>query len=238
MRRVGVLGSCVTREPLILLADRLAVVWYQARTSIPSMGAAPLFLPLSFEPGSMPTFEQRNVQFDLCKTWIANINRDDYDALLIDFIDERFGCALHGGTRFTWSTSFRAATLEPDTSQAIAKIMPHTPEYARLVDENIGFVVDQLGKIDKPIVCNNTYWSFDREDGSPEAKFSDPRFQTMNTVLDGIYAYLRQHTSIVMLDVPRDEIRAGVSHRWGDAPFHYSADTDRRIAERIEALTA
>jgi hypothetical protein len=231
--KVGLLGSCVSREPLKYLEREIPISWYQARTTIPSMGAPPVYFPISFVNSDVAPFDQRNVAFDSAKAWLGNIHRKDYDFLLIDFIDERFGCFHYKGSIVTRSSAFVAADVPEEVRREMRWVNPSSPEYRNLVKQYLPLFLEEITRVRQPVICNNVYWNPVRDDGSRDVAYSDERCLQMNRVLDEIYDCLKRLDNVTMLDIPRDTVIASASHKWGAAPFHYTDETDKVIADAL-----
>jgi hypothetical protein len=235
MMKAGLLGSCVSREPLACLQGQIAIAWYQARTCIPSMASPPVYVPHAFPSGRLAPFEQRNVAHDIAKSWLANIRRADYDFLLLDFIDERFGCSRYKDSLITYSTSLRAAEIAEDVQKEMKWVNPYSAEYMELIDKHIGFVLNEISQLTIPVVCNNVYWKAVREDGTIDPKCAEELCGKMNEVLASVYDRVRAVPNVTMIDVPNDEVVVSVNHKWGAAPFHYTDKTNQAIAAGLLA---
>src|SRR5690606_1241221 len=82
------------------------LVDYVARCSLAAINSPP-FINDELK-GRIPSpFQRRMVAFDIEKTWPALIVEKEYDALLIDLIDESFDLAVYGHSLVTYSDEFR-----------------------------------------------------------------------------------------------------------------------------------
>ncbi len=229
--RFSVLGSCVTRDPLNQIISEIDILSYQARTCITSMMSDPVEIPMDFDSLDAPPFEIRCVKQDLDKSWNSNFS-DQCDIIVMDFIDERFGLAMIGKKIFTYSTSLRRLLEHSGTSITphIRFIPPLSVDYETMLRANLPAFCDRISGLDN-LLINDATWAKQKEDGS----FFEPeelvKVEKSNRIIGIICEEIAKKTSAQFTGFANDDLIAKFGHRWGDAPFHYSDETEARIAE-------
>lgn len=101
--RLFIYGSCVSRDALEFQQDGPELVKYVARTSLAVQQSAPKVLTSLLERIPSP-FQREMMMIDMQKSLFQLLESEQYDVLLLDFIDERFGIAqFEDDARFTLS---------------------------------------------------------------------------------------------------------------------------------------
>ncbi|MFT8246931.1 DUF6270 domain-containing protein [Roseomonas sp. BN140053] len=229
--RLAVLGSCATRDPLNHSGDAVEVAWYQARTCIPSMMASPRCFPDIQKSPDMPLFEQRNVQCDFEKSWRERLELE-VDAIVLDFVDERFGAFEWQGSTFTFSTAFRQLLGDAARQMVERYINPTSGEYASLVAKHLDGFCERLQDVNH-LIINDVQWANLFEDGSALPEQWHRLIMASNRLLDTIHERIARRTRATFLSLPKAAYVARLGHRWGDAPFHYTQATEERIVAAV-----
>ncbi|AWV20157.1 hypothetical protein RADP37_05106 (plasmid) [Roseomonas mucosa] len=229
---IRVLGSCVTRDPLQHIADKINISYYQARTCVTSMMAQPVSLDLPIDNLDAPPFEKRCVVADLEKTWLKNLS-EKADLVVLDFIDERFGLARIDDQIFTFSTTLRRMLDSNGRKISDLRFIPPTSiEYKECLRKSLPEFCEKISSI-KTIYINDAVWTERKEDGK---RFSEEMIAIINdnnAILHMIFEQISKRTKAHFANVQSDLLEAKIGHRWGDAPFHYSDKTEKLIAERL-----
>lgn len=221
--KVFVLGSCVTRDAFEFSEkDQFTVAGYLARTSIAS----------SFQEKSITeydtsviqsAFQRRMVDNDLSKKTIDEIEKVDFDFLVIDLIDERFGVVkTFDGRYFTLSSEFKENILLGDDVKLLS---PNDDELFDLWCQGWDKFIElaKLKGFHNKIVINKVFWS--NKDLNNEVVF--PEYQRWidknNLWLKKLYAYIESSEDVKILSYPNEILRIDRYHKWGGQPYHYTA---------------
>jgi hypothetical protein len=214
-----------------LVRTAFDIAWYQARTSLVSMMAPPASIDLNYKESDLPESEKRHIRGDLDKIWRRKIKIAS-DAVILDFIDERFGLGALPGSFFTFSTAYRKVAGADALAKCDRFIGPATDEYFRLTKAALPGFCELLQDIPRLIV-NDAYWASRKEDGSPFDAAAQAMVGPCNAVLDIIFDEISKRTKATFLNIPKGALFGKVGHRWDDAPFHYSDACEQLIAKRL-----
>lgn len=236
---LAILGSCVTRDPIKHIADEVVIAAYQARTCIASMMSpepAHDLISLVEQAGSEqpgPKFEKRCVMADLQRSWRQTISVE-CDVLILDFIDERFGVGIRNDEVVTHSTALRdllgGGTL---AARGFKHRGPTSADAVAVRDRALVQLCDELSDL-KQFWVNDVYWTAMKDDGTQFENIDE--IEGNNRVLSGIYEALAKRTKAQFIGMPRDQLLANSSHRWGPAPYHYTNAAESAIARLLLAL--
>lgn len=231
--KVFILGSCVSRDPFeFAQKGDFEVVDYCARTSFASLGAPP-FVDEKILQAIESSFQRRSVRGDMEKSVFSRMKDTEFDALLIDLIDERFGIALHGTSIHTVSSEYRKGLYRPHPYQIVRADAAERLDYwntgfAKFVD-----FIKSNGYEDK-VVVNQVYWTFDGADSLNERYGCDYR-DLMNSNLEYMYDQIRQELpKSKFISYGKDELLVDVNHKWGIEPYHYSRDVQLKQLSRLK----
>lgn len=235
--RIAILGSCVTRDAFALEeAQRFELVSYMARTALGSfMGRRTQRISPDFS-AIASNFQRRMVQEDFEKRGRVRLRTLDFDALVIDLIDERlpFARFADGGTA-TVSNEFRQ--LGVPLSQ-YTKIPSHGAEAFELWRAGWTTLLSLLDQIDArhKVVVHRAHWVVRATDGSntvddPETVFAANRW--LNNAYEHMANTLEPHQAI---EVPTRRVLADPQHQWGLAPFHYTAEYYTEILRQLDVF--
>lgn len=241
--RAAVFGSCVSRDTVAFMTQRAQDPWvpgpYTARQSLVSAGSpAPAgTLDLS---GISSAFVRRILTLDTsCDRRALLRQAAGADVLLWDLTDERLGFfELPGGGVLTRTYEGMAAHLY-DALDGARLVEWGSDEHFERWSAALGTWQEDLAAtgLAGRTVLLETYWALADEEGAP------------TPVSNGMYAaeanwfavrYLEAARSVAGVRTVRlpDELTvAGIRHRWGLAPFHYTDAAYRWLGESIEDLT-
>ncbi|MEN3123661.1 DUF6270 domain-containing protein [Janibacter sp. LM] len=242
--RIFIYGSCVSRDAFNDGRGDVTITQYVARQSLVSAmsSAEPIELDLAPLPSS---FQRRMVRWDLTHRapHLLSDAADSTDLVLWDLVDERLGLRMASDGRvLTDSFEVRTALVDPDLTQDLRTIQFGEPEHLsrfRVAAVEFRDLLDRAGLTRRVRVLAVPFIA---ESDAPEAD-PDPatasRADLLNAQMAGYYSHLEE-LGFEFIRVPESEARADPDHRWGPAPFHYSARTydviRRGVAEAIQDI--
>lgn len=181
--------------------------------------------------GLSSSFQRRMLTNDLDKTTLSIIGSTPHDVLLLDFIDERFNLALTGSTLFSLSGELERSGLD---MAGRSRITPDGDVFFALWTAGLGRLLSSVDK--SRVVLNRVYWAEYLPDGSDAS--SPGWIRRSNAVLQHLYDTVDAYWGLPCIDYPRESLVADPDHRWGLAPFHYTAEVYRHTLAELERLTA
>nr|WP_321456100.1 DUF6270 domain-containing protein [uncultured Cohaesibacter sp.] len=228
---IKIQGSCVTRDAVECVMDRVSIETYNARSSIASLISDPVDIWFQ-DQSELPNFERRNIYNDFDKSW--RFKKPDNIPTIYDFTDERYGILkLQDDRMVTLSTGLRA--MAGGLEQILKKgvwIAPNSDAFLELIASKLDQfceLVDAKGIS----VINVCYWASQDNKGQSydenETGFTD----RMNRMLDVIYDRLAAKTKATFFGLPKSEFVGDANHRWARSPYHYTIDIEKRIAGKL-----
>lgn len=237
--RLGIFGSCVTRDLFEDPALRPALVRYASRSSLVSAVAAPVALDIA-RVRLDSAFQRRCVIEDFGKSFLAELERDRLDWLVVDLIDERFDVLRTPASYVTCSSAYRSAGLED--GDGFERVRRLTGEAATLVEEAAREFAARVTAVlpAERVIVHRARWMTHYRDGGQVHAFPADRADFAchhNAALDHAYDVLERHLGgrAATIDLPRDHV-ADARHRWGLEPYHYEDAYNAAALERLRAL--
>ena len=223
--RIFIFGSCVCRDALEFLNDDFKLVKYIARTSLAAQFSEPLVLPEVLN-NLTSKFQKNVMSVDMEKSLLKDVASNDFDVLLIDFIDERFGIAeFEGGERLTLCSEFLSARPSDLVYSEINRFESRKFEFWK-----IGFskLIREIRlKSSSPLIVINKVY-FAKTAGNsiatavPSHQYNYLELIKNNCYLDQMYNFIHENfPEVVFIDYDKRYLVANLSHKWGVAPFHY-----------------
>ena len=199
---------------------------YYARSSFASI-FQPKFIHSEIADLLESKFQKKIVKADMEKSILPVLKKNDFDILLLDFIDERFNLLEFDNTICTLSNE--AVTTGIKEKCPNHKIIKSRSElffnmWEQGWKEFIKLMYEQ-NSLDK-VFLNKVYWAEETVSGENfEPSYTKNSIEEMNKFLDRLYSIAEQaippenvmHFSKSLM-VGADE------HQWGRSPFHYVDD--------------
>jgi hypothetical protein len=228
--RVFIWGSCVSRDPFELESD-IELVDYRARSSL---GSAFADRPLGWEDhvdiaALTSPFQRRMVTSDVTKTLADDLRNADFDALILDFVDERMSTVDFNGSVVTDSPELEAAGFV-----AVAELK-HEPWSARGLESRKAGIASLLSIVDPSrIIVNRVYWAAGDEKGE---MFVQARWIARNNAfLRELYAVFESVPGIRFIEYPDALLVADSAHKWGRQPYHYTTELNQHFLREVETM--
>lgn len=228
--KVFIWGSCVTRDPFELESN-IELVDYRARQSL---GSAFAGRPLEWEKhlnlaGLTSPFQRRMVTSDVGKTLRDDLRGTEFDALILDFVDERMSTVDFNGSVVTDSPELEAAGF---TAEAESKHEPWTDEGWARRKAGIAALLDVVDP--ERIIVNRVYWATTDDTGET---FVQARWIAKNNAfLHELYAIFEAVPGIRFIDYPDELMVADSEHRWGRQPYHYVQAVNLHFLRELKTL--
>jgi hypothetical protein len=234
--RTLIYGSCVSRDSFEYLGEPFHLSTYIARQSLISAMAPAFPLPDGVGEYTSP-FQRRVALGDAASDLLVHLERQhrETDLVLWDLTDERLGVYLDPGGRALTRTVEMMTSGSEDAIRARARYVPFgSDEHFTLWRTALDAFVERLDRLrlrDRVILLDVAWASRTvRLHRAPSSFGTSAR--TANQWYRR-YARSAEHAGIEVASLGSARVRAADSHRWGAAPFHYSAGTSRAIARAI-----
>ncbi|WP_193068003.1 DUF6270 domain-containing protein, partial [Halomonas sp. 3D7M] len=234
---VLIFGSCVSRDAISpMIGSSVELSGYYARSSLGSI-SSPSFVDGSILENITSPFQKRMVRYDMDKSIISAVERNGFDVLVIDLIDERFNLVQCGSGLATLSTE-HARGLKGKKPKGL--VNAYSEKKMQLWKRGVDRLASAIGKglgFDR-VVLNKVYWTnhLDSEGGRKIEKVSDEQVSRANGFLQEMYTYLEEKMpGVNNIEYGEGELVADENHKWGVSAFHYG---ERYEAKFREALTS
>jgi len=237
VKRVVILGSCVTRDLFQLpsVSSKFSIKNYYARSSLQSIFSSKRTIDKN-DLDLKSEFQKNKVLEDfLCLFKAEDLSLVDF--VIIDFIDERFKLVeFLDGSKVTLSTELSASGyLDRFSRQEDFNIVENDlNEWKKACRLFVNFI-SESDAVDK-IILHQAYWkkSYVTNSGCIE-KFSDieqTEIEKQNMILEERYEYLKSLVPNIRV-ILVDKYMADKSHVWGLAPYHYEEDYYLEVAKLL-----
>jgi len=239
--RIGIFGSCVTRDLFEDPAVYPALAQYASRSSVISVVAEPV--PLDPDLVRLDSaFQRRCVMEDFDKTFFSRLEPTGIEWLLVDLIDERFEVQWTETSCVTRSSAYMGAGLDGSVGCGRAPVRRLTAEADDLLAEAMIIFADRVTAVIPPerVIVHRAGWLTRYRDRDRVFSFPDERVDFAgrhNMALDRAYDHLEARlgsASTITLDRSRYTCDAG--HRWDLEPYHYEPAYNAAALVRLRDL--
>jgi hypothetical protein len=238
--RLGIFGSCVTRDLFEDPALRPGLVRYASRSSLISAVAAPVALDTA-RVRLDSAFQRRCVIEDFGKSFLAGLADDRLDWLVVDLIDERFDVLRTAASYVTCSSAYTSAGLDADDE--FPRVRRLTGEARSLIEHAARDFAERVGEVvpAERVIVHRARWMTRYRDGGELLDFPAERADFAahhNAALEHAYDALEQHLGGRASTIALGDERhlADARHRWGLEPYHYDDAYNAAALERLRAL--
>ena len=226
--KIGIFGSCISRDIFREMKLDNLVKEYRARTSIHSItqlekaDTSKINYPES-------KFQTKMVKYDFEKT---ELNLVDCDFLILDLIDERFQLITNFGSVVTLSNELR-------NSNKIESIINYV---ARGTERDMILWREAVKKFSKminiPIILHKSRLSSVLNHENDEIKVDYEYIEKMNQKLIAYEKIIYDELEIIgTIDVKNDLLTSDVNHVWGYSPYHYIYEYYEEALQQIFEIT-
>lgn len=229
--KVFILGSCVSRDGLVTAQDAFELTQYIARTSLASFGAKSVSDKVPYElMRAMPSpFQQRMLLNDLEKGTAGHLHDDQHDLLLLDFVDERFMLVMADSTFYSLSGELEKAGFDRESRTLLA---PGSDEFMALWIQGLDRLIASVDC--NRVVLNRVYWAEQMPDGSVVSSLGWIRRN--NDLLKRLYEAVDVRWRPHCIEYPEKLLCADPDHRWGVAPYHYTAGLYQYMTAELQRI--
>lgn len=234
MKKVFILGSCVSRDAINTadpLEYRLAA--YYARSSFASLSSQPVAdLPALSSIES--NFQRRMVAADMDKSVLQEVQKSDYDILLVDFIDERFNVLKVSDEQIiTISNEYKKAKIGNYTGKVLSNISTEKFVYWKHGFDRFVEILKSSGNLSKLKILK-VFWSVKTSNGVKIEAYPEDYIAQQNKYLNELYAYVSATIgSHYLVSFSDEDFISDENHRWGLEPFHYVSDFYQKVLCKI-----
>lgn len=226
--RVGILGSCISRDIFrVKKLDHLIRV-YRARTSIHSLTQDDI---ADITRINLPTsnFQSKMVKDDFEKT---ELNLVDCDFLLLDLIDERFQLITNYGSVVTLSNELKNS----NTIEQADYYVKRGTEQDYVLWRN---AIKKFSKmIDIPIILHKSRLSNKLNINKEGINIDFQYIKKMNHRLIQYEKIIYEELDIIgTVDVDERLLISDINHIWGYSPYHYIDQYYEEAMEQIYKIT-
>jgi len=231
--RIFILGSVVSRDMLDASSGQFDVAGYLARTSMTGVGL-PMVGMRGIRDGvyGMSNPELRRMTFnDLDKGTLSNIAAAKFDAVLLDFVEERFDLCMAQDSLFSYTSELKQV-ISKEISLDFLK--PGSEAFIALWLSGFERLMSALdGRL---VILNRVFWAEKFPNG--EAVASRGWIHYNNALLQRLYELVDRYWAIPIIDYPTTHWVADLEHRWGKAPYHYTAPVYAHGAGELQRICA
>jgi len=244
--KVAIIGSCVTRDLFefnIVKMNNFQVTTYISRATTHSIVAdiSPFYVTL--DNYSMDTFNERKFLEDFKKEYFNLLKNNDWDILLLDFIDERHKTYIYNTFSLTYTKSSKKFI---DEMLNFGKGNIYTPLSQEMIDKTKIATFKLIPKLiniakGRPIFLHKAKYATKYIDSTGQLKSFEEgtkeKIDKNNIFLDDLYALyaLYNNSQIKFIDV--EPKIGGGNCKWDLQPFHYDKQYYENFATELYNLS-
>jgi GT2 family glycosyltransferase/glycosyltransferase involved in cell wall biosynthesis len=239
---VLLLGNCVVRDPFEL--DRrqggndFNVAAFYSLTSIASMAVLPMH---GFDVSAIEdSWRRRMAEADMRKDFLAHLERNDVDLVLVDFTVDTFTLLLGAdGCGFTVSSTFLSKQslldgLPPERYNFDHPV--YREHWVRGWKKVVG-ILRPLGRLDRLLV-NRVYFAKVDDAGKP-FEGQSARIDRANDFMDWAYAQAMEDLPArQFIEYPREAFVGRCDHKWGRYYAHYVEAVEQACIDGVRAYVS
>lgn len=235
--KIGIFGSCVTRDVVQHLPPGTEVASYIARSSIVSAAHAVPYRVTEEIPASVGAFEGRMIRHDLEKTGFNHLAKSGSHVILIDLIDERFRVYQHAGTLVTLSARIAKEQFGTEILQN-GKVVPRDEAFDIAFERGAQIMLERVSSSNAQVFVNEAYWAEKYASGETHVNYDNVDAIRRNN------AQLRRYYDVFRGLLPKEsfiqyhgDLLGDPGHVWGPAPFHFTRSYYQEIANKITSMS-
>lgn len=234
MKSFFIFGSCVSRDSVEKIINKISLIDYYARSSLCSLSTGSFDLNiLPIENISSP-FQRKMVLRDCNKAFFNEERFDEIDYIVIDFVDERFPLISDSqGCSATLSAELNSA-LGNDVNN-FTYVDPFSEKYFQGFEKGFTSFIEHLGVNKEKLILIEAYWCFIDNEGIPLSKYDRSYIEKNNSKLEKLYELAKNaFPEMKVITIPSELLKADKFHKWGVAPFHYISEFYDYVIDQIK----
>ena len=225
-KKFFIIGSSISRD--IFLGKRSKVISsneYFPRFNISRLALSAAKLSPTAVKDVSP-FQAKIIRQDIQNELCEALTRTQFDYVLMDFIDQRYGLIEYKDTFITDSYELGLSKLiaeRPGKKQ----IPAGSDEFYRLWELGFKHFIEHCASLNvvNKILINKVYWSETVDDGQKIMNYDIEKIKLNNMILDRLYQIVENYLPDgQFIEYPDTVFVAKRQHKWGVMPFHYIDD--------------
>lgn len=239
MKKIAIVGSCVTRDAFRMYeGEGLDVVYYCMNTCVPSIMSRPIAPPSNLIDGNQSPFFSRNLYRDFRKSLFQELSEVNFDAIVLDFVEERYNIFEKDGAILSDS--------DPLQKSPAYETVKNFMSFRKRVDINHSefdhkfhdFAV-KIGNVagERPVFLNKVFFASSFVVGDKIHIYDKNYVQSHNCMLARYYdAFLSGLDKTFIIDSAAQNFRGDPCHQWGNFPFHYEPAFYRYLIDSLHTI--
>lgn len=226
--KIGILGSCISRDIFREMKLDHLVNEYRARTSIHSITQSESadISRINFPESN---FQSNMVKYDFEKT---ELDLDNCDYLILDLIDERFELITNFGSVVTLSNELKGSNKIGSLSRYVFRGTDKDLEFWRIAVKKFSEMIDI------PIILHKSRLSNKLNHEDREILVDHSYINSMNQKLINYEKILYEELEIIgTINVDSNLLISDVDHVWGYSPYHYIYEYYEEAMRQIFEIT-
>ena len=236
--KIFIAGSCVTRDAFTPDTEQdFKITSYYARYSLARLNFPVINIdisPILFEEKIASPFQRNLITNELSNNLIERLKETEFDYLVIDCTDERFGLVKYNDSIYV-TNSAELNNAQIFVSSNAPKILADTAEFYNYWRDGLKQIIDVVG-IEK-IIINNVFWTRILNNG--EDSLSVGHVNEGNKMLKQLYCIAREEgiPDENFVNYPADILVADANHKWGRSPYHFTRQVYLFLIEYLNNLS-
>ena len=220
-------------------ANNFDLIDYYARSSFASIGS-PAITDENLISKIESKFQRSMIARDLNKSIFKSLEKNNFDLILIDLIDERFNLAEYNGSICTISTEFKKYQNKK------YKTIPFDSEekfnlWKKGVEALFYKIEDE--KISNKIIVSKLFWAEKNEKNINFSEETKSFILRNNRLLEKMYNFISKFINKnQFINYPENLIISAENHKWGVEPFHYIDElyhhTHKSLEEKLKLFSS
>ncbi|HEG2654577.1 TPA: hypothetical protein SCV24_000720 [Campylobacter coli] len=201
------------------MKNNFELIDYYARSSFASLASSAM-IEQSVLDNIQSSFQKRMVLRDMDKSFIRKLKKNDFDCLLIDFIDDRFHFyKISKNSVVTVSNEYKKAKGKLYSSNMIYS---KSQEHIDLWNKGIEKIYDDLYFIQDKIILNKVYWSDVFYNGNKFSISQEELISNNNFLKERYDDFVNFFPKIKYIEYPKDMLVLDHEHKWGGGSYALS----------------
>lgn len=237
-KKFFIIGSSVSRD--IFMGKRSKILSsneYFPRFNICRLGlSAAKLSPIAVK--DLSAFQAKIIRQDIQNELFEALTRTQFDYILMDFIDQRYGLIEYQDTLITDSYELGLSKLITDRKDK-KQIVAGSDEFYSLWEEGFKNFIQHCSSLNvvNKIFINKVYWAETVDDDQKIVNYDLEKIKLNNIILNRLYEIVEKYLPIEQfIEYPDTVFVTKRQHKWGVMPFHYIDDFYELSFEKLQEL--